>query len=168
MKKLPLLCLAICTALFSCNSKDAAPAGQATDTIAVADTAVVDTIPAAPAEPAVDTVAVVCQELKNWLLDKPNKVTVARSAKNDLYESTWPEGQCPLYDCPYYDDGNCGPLFGVSEGKKLQVNKYGKNKYRYSVTCPCGCNIRYKDDTYMEAYLLEDGRVELKHVVWII
>ena len=168
MKKLPLLCLAICTTLFSCNRKEAAPTAPeapATDTIAVANTAVVDTIPAAPVEPEIDTVAVVSQELKKWLLYKSSKVMLTSSAKKDLYETTWPEAQCPQEDCPYEE--NCGPLFGPSEGKNLRVNQYGKNKYQYSVVCPCGCNSRYKDFTYMEAYLCEDGKVELKHVVWL-
>lgn len=108
------------------------------------------------------------EELRKYLLDKNSRVVVSTSAQNDLDESTWPEAQCPASIegiCPYEDD-NCGPLFGVSEGYNAMVTKVGTNRYKYSVVCPCGCNKRFTDFTTMVATLSTNGNVILEHVFW--
>ena len=109
------------------------------------------------------TQRIICAELEKYLLGAAHKVRFAERAARDLAESSWPEAQCPLPDCPSV---HCGPLFAPREGTALRVAPEGDNKFVYSVICPCGCHQRFTDFTSMEAYLAADDSVEVRHVVW--
>lgn len=106
------------------------------------------------------------EELKKYLLDKKSRVVVTASAKRDSGESAWGEMFCPAYNASEgYCDYDCYGIFLPEEGTDLRVLNVGKDSYKFSVVCPCGCGKRDKSDVTLIATLAPNGDVLLQHVL---
>lgn len=98
---------------------------------------------------------VICDAIRNFLLNKPDAAVLTKSAKSDLMESTWPEVACSVE----------GMLDSPAGFRNLTVKKVGEGRYRYECVCP-DHGDRYVDCCTIHAILDPDGVVKIQHVTW--
>lgn len=107
-----------------------------------------------PAE-KINSDSIICSAIKAYLLGDKNAVIMAESAKEDLFESSWPEVFCSvdkMLDAPWDD---------------LTVRKVGEGMYKYECTCPVHGD-KYEDNCTIEADINASGEIVITHVKWHI
>ncbi len=93
--------------------------------------------------------------IARFLKGDKDAVRFAERARQDLYESTWPEVQCSVE----------GLLDSPASFKDLVVKKIGPGLYKYECTCPTHGD-RYIDCCTISAYIARDEVVVIEGVKW--
>lgn len=93
--------------------------------------------------------------IARFLKGDKDAVRFAERARQDLYESTWPEAQCSVE----------GLLDSPASFKDLVVKKVGPGLYKYLCTCPTHGD-RFVDFTTISAYIAPDEVVVIEGVKW--
>lgn len=141
MKHLPLLSLVIMAIICSCSQKKATTMSNDPEPLQ-------DSSASAPEE--MDSDSVICSHIKAYLHNDEDAVQITESAKEDLFESSWPEVFCSVektLDAPW---------------EKLTVKKVGVGKYKYECICP-EHGDKYVDNWTISAHL-DNGTVIITHI----
>jgi len=140
--------------LSGCGSKTSHPQSSdepvATTTDSVITTTITDD---APSEPSSDEI--IQDAIAKFLKGNDSAVRFTDHARQDLYESSWPEVQCSVD----------GELDSPACFKDLIVKKVGPGLYKYECVCP-DHGDRYIDCCTMSAHVGRDGVVEIEEVRW--
>lgn len=137
--------------LSGCGSKTAKPVAN-DESVATADTLVSDASTDTP-EPSSDEI--VQNAILKFLKGDKDAVRFAERARQDLYESSWPEAQCSVE----------GLLDSPASFKDLVVKKVGPGLYKYECTCPTHGD-RFVDFTTISAYIAPDEVVVIEGGKW--
>ena len=137
--------------LSGCGSKTAKPVAN-DDSVAPIDT-VVSEVATDTSQPSSDEI--VQNAIAKFLKGDKDAVRFAERARQDLYESTWPEVQCSVE----------GLLDSPASFKDLVVKKIGPGLYKYECTCPTHGD-RYIDCCTISAYIARDEVVVIEGVKW--
>ena len=130
MRKLPIFIIVIMAVMCGCNQKKVATTPVESETM--------------------DSDTVICQHIKAYLLRNDTAVILSDSAKEDLFESSWPEVFCSVdktLDAPW---------------KELTVRKVADGKYKYECICPIHGD-KFVDNWTISAHI-EHGAVVIKHI----
>lgn len=119
------------------------------------DSVITNEMTAEVPEVAVDGEEVVMNAMRDYLMGNKDAVRFTSRARQDLYESTWPEVQCSVE----------GMLDSPSSFKDLTVRCVGAGLYKFECTCP-DHGDRYIDCCTISAYVARDGVVEIEEVKW--
>ncbi len=133
--------------IFGCTSKT----NSNTTVVAESDSIASET----SAAPELDTDSVICKAIADFLKGNKEAVRFTKAAKQDLYESSWPEVQCSVE----------GLLDSPASFKDLVVKKVGSGKYKYECVCP-DHGDRYIDCCTISASIGQKGVVLIEHVIW--
>ncbi len=134
--------------IFGCTSKTNSNTAEVAVSDSIATETSVDT-------PELDTDNIICKAIADFLNGNKEAVHFTEAAKEDLYESNWPEVQCSVE----------GLLDSPASFKDLVVKKVGPGKYRYECVCP-DHGDRYIDCCTISASIGTGGVVMIEHVVW--
>ena len=93
--------------------------------------------------------------IARFLKGDKDAVRFAERARQDLYESSWPEAQCSVE----------GLLDSPASFKDLVVKKVGPGLYKYECTCPTHGD-KYIDCCTISAYIARDEVVVIEGVKW--
>ena len=148
--KQTLLLISALFLLLGCGSKTAKPVAN-DESFAPVDTFVSDVT---PPDPSSDD-EVVQNAIAKFLKGDKDAVRFTEQARQDLYESTWPEVCCSVE----------GMLDSPASFKDLVVKKVGPGLYKYECVCP-DHGDRYIDCCTMSAHVARDGVVEIGRVQW--
>ena len=146
--KQTLLLISALFLLSGCGSKTAKPVAN-DESVAPVDTVVSDVA----AEPSSDEI--VQNAIAKFLKGDKDAVRFTERARQDLYESSWPEVQCSVE----------GLLDSPASFKDLTVRKVGPGLYKYEAVCP-DHGDHFVDFTTISAYVARDGVVEIEEVKW--
>ena len=105
-------------------------------------------------EPSSDD-EIVQKAIAKFLKGDQDAVRFAERARQDLYESSWPEAQCSVE----------GLLDSPASFKDLTVKKVGPGLYKYEAVCPTHGD-KFVDFTTISAHVARDGVVEIEAVKW--
>jgi hypothetical protein len=147
--KQTLLFISALILLSGCGSKTTKPVAN-DESVAPVDTFVSDVT---PPDPSSDEI--VQNAIRAFLLGDKEAVRFTERARQDLYESSWPEVQCSVE----------GELDSPASFKDLTVKKVGPGLYKYEAVCPTHGD-RFVDFTTISAYIARDGVVEIEEVTW--
>lgn len=99
---------------------------------------------------------IICEAIKNFLLEKANAAILSNWAKTDLSESTWPEVQCSVE----------GGLGSPRSFNNLTVKAVSPGKYKYECVCP-DHGDKFVDFCTIEAHIANDGKtVIIDRIKW--
>ena len=93
--------------------------------------------------------------IARFLKGDKDAVRFAERARQDLYESTWPEVQCSVE----------GLLDSPASFKDLVVKKVGPGLYKYECTCSTHGD-KFVDFTTISAYIARDEVVVIEGIKW--
>ncbi len=145
-----LLLLVLASLFAGCGSKTNKPEASSEESIAPIDPVVSEVT-----ETELNPDDVICNAIADFLKGNKEAVHFTKAAKQDLYESSWPEVQCSVE----------GLLDSPASFKDLVVKKVGEGKYRYECVCP-DHGDRYIDCCTISASVGPEGMVMIEHVVW--
>ncbi len=150
--KQTLLFLLTLFLLAGCGSKTTHPVASNGDSVASSDTLVSDTAGTGTALTSDETIQ---KAIAEYLKGSQEAVRFTEAAKNDLYESSWPEVQCSVE----------GLLDSPASFKDLVVKKVGPGQYKYECVCP-EHGDRFIDCCTISASISPEGMVMIEHVKW--
>ncbi len=153
MRQILLLLLSLLL-ITGCGSKTNKPETFSEESVASADSMVSD-ISSEATETEQDADSVICKAIADFLKGNKEAVRFTKAAKEDLYESSWPEVQCSVE----------GLLDSPASFKDLEVKKVGAGKYKYESVCP-DHGDRYIDCCTISASVGPEGVVMIEHVIW--